>query len=281
LRKKQNIRTGVPKYLHEIVTSSNADIFINLLRSNAKETPFRIKLIQLENRKVIRLGHCPGITVDMMTEGALALTDKQYQKMQQKAVDMLQKLHNAVSIHITNDLGTDLTMSVLLRPFFTDTKLNWKTMKWMNLPVGEVIAGPVEDSLEGKLVCDLAVGGIGKLKKPVIIEAKKGKAVSVRSKDASALKSIKEALATDKWSDHIGEFAMGLNPGARLSSNEFLEIEKLGDTAHIAFGNNTDFPGGRNHSANHMDFLISAPTVEVTRADGTKFKIMVKGKVKV
>jgi leucyl aminopeptidase (aminopeptidase T) len=280
LTKKESIRTDVPKHLHEVVTSSKADIFINLLRGSAEETPFRINLIQLENRNRMRLGHCPGITVDMMTKGALALTDTQYKKMQQKAQDMLHQLQNVVSVHVTNEKGTDLKLSTLLRAFFTDTKLNWRTMKWMNLPVGEVIVGPVEDSLEGRLVCDMAIGGIGRIKKPLTIDAKKGRAVKVDSKDKKVLKRVKEALKTDKWSSNIGEFAMGLNPKARLSK-EFLEIEKIGNTAHIAFGNNLDFPGGRNPSANHMDFLISAPTVELTKSNGDTYTIMKKGKVRV
>ncbi|MGW8289142.1 MAG: aminopeptidase, partial [Candidatus Bathyarchaeia archaeon] len=63
------------------------------------------------------------------------------------------------------------TLSTKGRNFFTDTKLDWKTMKWMNLPTGEVIVAPVEDSLNGKLVCDMAIGGIGKLRQPVEVTA--------------------------------------------------------------------------------------------------------------
>jgi aminopeptidase len=274
---KKNIRTQTPDFLHEIVTSSRPDIFINLLRGPAQETPFRIMLIALETRRRIRLGHCPGITLDMLTDGALALTDNEYKEMQDKASKLMQTLIGTKTAYITNDLGTDLRLSTASRPFFTDTKLNWQTMKWMNLPVGEVLCGPVEDSLEGTLICDLAVGGTGLLKEPVVIKAKRGKAVLVSSGDVSALKTIKQALSTDEWSDRIGEFAFGLNPKARLC-DEFLETEKLCNTAHIAFGHNTDFPGGQNTSQNHMDFLISRPTIEVEKESGDRVIIMKKGK---
>jgi hypothetical protein len=276
--KKECIRHTVPEFLSEAVTGSNADVFINLMRGPSSETPFRIKLIKLENRGRIRLGHCPGITLDMMESGALALTDEEYKVMQNIAQDLMASLANTVGVHISNDIGTDLTMRTRGRPFFTDTKLDWKTYKWMNLPVGEVLCGPEEDSLEGTLVCDLAIGGVGRVKSNVTVKAKKGKAVSVESKDKIALKDIQQALATDKWSDHVGEFAFGLNPKARLV-DEFLETEKLGSACHIAFGNNLDYPGGKNPSANHMDLLISKPTVEVTKEDGSKLLVMKKGKI--
>jgi leucyl aminopeptidase (aminopeptidase T) len=60
----------------------------------------------------------------------------------------------------------------------------------------------------------------------------------------------------------VGEFAFGINPKARLIE-EFLETEKIIGTVHIAFGDNTDFPGGKNDSANHMDFLMDEPTVKI------------------
>ena len=85
------------------------------------------------------------------------------------------------------------------------------------------------------------------------------------------------ALKTDEWASFIGEFAFGINPHARLSAEEFLEVEKIGNTCHVAFGNNTDFPGGKNSSGNHMDFLMSSPNVTLTYKDGTTKEIVKKG----
>ena len=72
----------------------------------------------------------------------------------------------------------------------------------------------------------------------------------------------------------IGELGIGLNPGARLTGN-LLEDEKAGKTAHIAFGNNTEMPNGKNKSKTHRDFLFYNPTFEVEYTDGTK-KILIK-----
>jgi aminopeptidase len=55
---------------------------------------------------------------------------------------------------------------------------------------------------------------------------------------------------------------------------EFLETEKMGGTVHIAFGNNADYPGGRNTSRTHQDFLMMRP--EVTVEFGTEKKVVMK-----
>ena len=75
---------------------------------------------------------------------------------------------------------------------------------------------------------------------------------------------------------YVGEFAFGLNRKARIHAN-FLEAEKVYRTVHIAFGHNSDYPGGMNNSATHMDFLISSPTVEVRLQSGDRFTIMEGG----
>ncbi len=269
-------RKEIPSHLHEIFASQNPDIFINLLRGTSEETPFRIKVTKMETRRRVRLGHCPGVTLDMLTDGALALGSEEYRKMQIFADKLMQHLEGAVTIHFTAPNGTDFTMKVNERPFFTDTKVDWKTLKWMNLPVGEVICAPVENEANGTLVCDKAVGGVGKVSSVVKIALKDGRATSVESSDSKSLLKIKDALATDSWSNAIGEFAFGINPSARFS-DEFLEAEKMHGTCHIALGNNLDYPNGKNGSSNHMDFLVFKPTIKVNYITGEERIVLKEG----
>lgn len=265
--KPNSFRDDIPPKIVELIEKQPPDIYINLLRGIREETPFRIKLIKMETHtRKARLGHCPGVTIDMLTEGALALTVEEHMKMQNFAEKLIQSLRQAERVEITNPAGTNVSLGVEGRPFFTDTIIDWKTMKWMNLPTGEVIVAPREDSLEGEFVCDLAIGGIGLLKAPVKLTINNGKVQTVFSKDEETLKRVKASLNTDESSDVVGEFAFGINPKARLTE-EFLEAEKYMGTIHIAFGNNADMPGGRNQSKNHMDFLISKPTVKIFGKD--------------
>jgi leucyl aminopeptidase (aminopeptidase T) len=269
-------RHEVPANLHEIFASQNPDIFINLLRGTTEETPFRIKVTKMETRRRVRLGHCPGVTYEMLTDGALALDSEKYKKMQIFADKLMMRLGGVASISLTDPNGTDLKLGVEDRAFFTDTKVDWKTLKWMNLPVGEVIVAPIENMANGRLVCDSAIGGIGKLTTPIEIEVKDGK-VDKLGEGGEAGARIKKALGTDAWSSVIGEFAFGINPSARFS-DEFLETEKILGTCHIAFGNNIDFPGGRNCSMNHMDFLFMKPTVRATYKSGETILVVKDGK---
>jgi len=262
-------RNQLPVEHQRFLTTERPDIYINLLRGIREETPFRISIIHSETSDhKARLGHCPGIAMDMLTEGALALTGSEHREMQAFAGKLMKNLDDAIAIEVTNPAGTNLTFSVDNRAFFTDTKIDWKTMKWMNLPTGEVIVAPVETSLEGKLVCDMAIGGIGPIDTPFIIEVEDGAVQNTFSEDAAVQKRVTESLATDEMAKVVGEFAFGINPKARFVE-EFLETEKIEGTVHLAFGDNLDYPSGQNNSANHMDFLISSPTVRVRKRNST------------
>ncbi len=278
LKTDENVlRKEVPPQIMEILTKETPDIYINLLRGTREETQFRIKLIKMETKGLkARLGHCPGVTLDMLTEGALALTAEEHRQMQSFADKLIEKLSKAVRVEVMNPAGTNVSLSVEGRPFFTDTKIDWETMKWMNLPTGEVIVAPVESSLEGKLVCDMAIGGIGPIKTPVEITVKNGEVKAASSADTEVLRRVKGSLNTDEWSNVVGEFAFGINSKARFVE-EFLEAEKMLNTIHIAFGNNSDMPGGKNPSQNHMDFLVSKPTVNVFNKDGSSINVLMKG----
>ncbi|MEM2141794.1 MAG: aminopeptidase [Candidatus Thorarchaeota archaeon] len=274
-------RTEIPHHLLEIINGPRPpDIYVNLLRGPAQETAFRVKLIRLETRKrTSRLGHCPGITIDMLTEGALALTREEYVEMQGSARQLLTLLQNVETVHVRSASGSDFSLGVSGRTWFSDTYLDWKTMKWMNLPTGEVIVGPIENSMEGTLVCDLAVGGIGPIRQPVRIQVEKGKVRRLESQDSHALEIIRQVQATDEMAKYVGEFAIGLNPRARVV-REFLESEKVGGTIHVAFGNNMDYPGTvTNNSSTHQDFLVSRPTVDIRYADGSERTLMRDGRL--
>jgi leucyl aminopeptidase (aminopeptidase T) len=280
LKTEPTFRKEIPRDIKEIFTKQRTDIFVNLLRGTRQETTFRIKLTEMETENCkARLAHCPGITLDMLTNGALALTIKDYSRMQNFANNLIQHLKRASRVEITNPTGTNISMSVEKRPFFTDTMIDWNRLNWMNMPTGEVMVAPVENSLEGKLVCDMAIGGIGPIKAVVGITAKNGKVQKTESQDDQVLRSVKDSLKTDNRASIVGEFAFGINPKARFVE-EFLEAEKILGTIHIAFGNNLDMPGGKNPSNNHMDFLISRPTVKIVNKDNSTLDVLVDGTFK-
>jgi len=276
----KSFRREPPPFLVESLVSGGPELAINCLRGSAEETPFRVRLIALQTRnKTTRLGHGPGITMDMLTEGALALSVGEYREMNGRADRIIAATEGAQDVVLSTPEGTDLKMSMRGRGFFKDTTITGD--KWGNLPTGEATTGPVENSLEGTLVCDVAVGGIGLIEKPLKIHCEHGRAVKIEGEDEKVSARIKEALSTDDMASMVGEMAIGLNPKARVVE-EFLEAEKVLSTAHIAFGRNIDYPtGGKNNSANHMDFLMNRPNVTVFFQDSRELDLLVDGEIAV
>ena len=255
-------------------TLSNYSIILNTFTSRASETPFRIKLTDMETEVGARVGHGPGITREMMTEGPMNVD---YGELQKVAFSFMDILHGVEKFHITTKKGTDLEIYLDGREFETDVVIEKGNMG--NLPAGEVWAAPVETKASGVLVVDGTIGGnIGHVEKELKIELKAGRIVSMHSADADLVIAVDELLSIDKYAKTIGELGIGLNPKARLTGN-MLEDEKAARTAHLAFGNNLDMPGGKNPSNMHLDMLFHEPTMEITYLDGSKRVVMRDGEL--
>ncbi len=276
LEPSKEYRRTIPLHLREAIIASHPDVYMNLLRGPAEEVEFRIELISLERRRRVRLAHCPGVTLDMLAEGALALSEEDYIEMRQLAQELLTTLQDVVEVRVMSSSGADFTISVEGREFFTDVQLDWRSLMWINLPVGEVTVAPIESSMSGKLVAE-AAGGIGLVEGGIELRASGGKADLESLKCRPEVRDvIQRVLKADAQASMLGEFAIGINRKARVVE-EFLESEKVYGTAHVAFGSNRDMPGGRNTSRSHIDFLITKPTVTVKYRDGSTREILAEG----
>jgi len=249
------------------------DVILNIFEGIAEETPFRIKLIRKEAGVNARIGHCPGITTRMMTEGPMTAD---YKAIARDVAYLTKKFENAKGIHITAPAGTDITLDIEDRPFDTDVSI--PRGKFGNLPAGELWCAPVEDGANGIIVVDGSIGDVGQVPAILRITVAKGKIANIESEDKAFEQRISELCSLDEYASVVGELGIGLNPQARLVGN-LLEDEKAGETAHIAFGNNQEMPGGKNPSRTHRDYLFYKPTMIVSYKDGTKKTIMAEGKV--
>ena len=260
----------IPKsFAPELEHCKSGGVIINAFEGHSSETPFRIKLIKKELSTNSRVGHAPGITLSMMTEGPMNVNWSNVAKN----VDLLMKKFQGVnSVHITAPGGTNIMLNIKDRAFNTDVRI--KPGAFGNLPAGEIWCAPIENGAEGVIVCDGSIGDIGQVSAPLKIEVKNGKIVALESDDNQLVEKIKELTGVDEMASVVGELGIGLNPKARLTGN-LLEDEKAGKTAHIAFGNNTEMPNGKNDSQTHRDFLFYNPTFEVEYSDGAK-KIIIK-----
>jgi leucyl aminopeptidase (aminopeptidase T) len=237
---------------------SNKTIVLNIIKAFAEEIQFRIKwLFIVEENKSIRCAHMPGVTESMMTEGPFNVD---YYEMKTKADLLIDLFKNAEYIHITTEEGTNLMLGIKERKFTNDVFI--KSGQMSNLPCGEIYCAPEETRADGVILFNASIGDIGLLKNPLKVILENGKIKKFESTDNELVKKIIELTNVDEYAKVIGELGIGINPGARITGN-MLEDEKAIGTAHIAFGNNEDFPGGgKNMSKIHRDYLFYRPTIE-------------------
>ncbi len=249
------------------------DVIINTFDSEAKETPFRVKLLYEEISYNAKVGHAPGITREMMYEGPMNVD---YKDIVIKAKQLMAAFDDAESVQITTKLGTNLRLGIKNRGFQTDVLI--PEGSFGNLPAGEIWCAPEEDKGNGVVVVDGSIGDIGSLKDLIHLTVEDGELVKIESANKEIVKELEELTTIDRMANIIGELGIGLNPNARLTGN-LLEDEKAGKTAHIAFGNNMDMVNGCNNSKTHRDFLFKEPTIVVTYTNMIRKTIMEDGVV--
>ncbi len=262
----------VPKDLEDLIP--DYDVFINILAENEYETPFRVSLVVDHELKYGRVGHGPGFNIEMMARGPMS-TD--YTVIAEKANSLLKKLQDATEIEVMAPSGTKLTFSVRERKFMTDVTIGDREIG--NFPMGEIYVAPIEDSANGIVAVDGSIGDIGNMSSPLAITIKNGKISNIQFYQKTLKKRIEKLLSVDEEASIIGEFGIGLNPGAVPCGHTLLD-EKAGRTAHVAFGNNVGFKSpGNNHSKTHRDFIFMNPTIITTYRDGYRRVIMRRGDV--
>jgi leucyl aminopeptidase (aminopeptidase T) len=249
-------------------------IVLNILKAYPEEIAFRIKWIfKVEENKLVKMGHMPGITEDMM----LRSVNVDFNKMRSIADFLINKLNDAVQLHIATEEGTDILLGIKERIFFGD--IGAAEGEMCNLPCGEIYCAPLETEANGVVVFNASIGDIGLLKHSLKVFLSNGRITKFESEDEALVKRITALTDVDDNASLIGELGIGINPGAIITGN-MLEDEKAIGTAHIAFGNNADFPGGgKNNSKIHRDFLFYRPTIEAMFFNGTKKTIMKKGEI--
>lgn len=270
IKNEQRPVKEIPEELEKLL--SGKTIVLNILRAYPEEIAFRIKwLFKVEENKLIKMGHMPGITEEMMFRSV----NVDFYKMKSTADMLIAKFKKADRLHITTEEGTDLFISVKDRIFIDDVGIAEGGM--CNLPCGEIYCAPVETEADGIIIFNASIGDIGLLKQPLKVVVQKGKIIKFDSEDQQLVTKITELTSVDEEAKVIGELGIGINSGAIITGN-MLEDEKAIGTAHIAFGNNADFPGGgNNHSKIHRDYLFYNPTIKAFYSDGSEQVIISKG----
>lgn len=221
---------------------------------------------RMANRAGARIASLPGVTEDMLSDGALTAD---YLEIQKTTRRLERRLRGAKSVHLASAAGTDLTFDVTRRDWITDdTGVCHRRGETTTLPAGEIFVAPIEGSADGRLVLDATF--LTPLKEPVSVVVKEGHA----SKVVGASEAIHEMNRGGKEGRNFGKFGLGLNPRARITGN-ILEDEKALGAVHIVFGDNAAY-GGTVRCGVRVDAILTKATVEV---DGKR--IMERGALNV
>ncbi|KPA17537.1 aminopeptidase (leucyl aminopeptidase, aminopeptidase T) [Candidatus Magnetomorum sp. HK-1] len=201
-----------------------------------------------------RIATLPGITVDSFIRG-LSADYTEIKKITERV-----KLYLAMHLHafISSPSGTKLSVDLGNAPVKSIGEITQPGM-FSNLPDGESELAPT--TANGVLVVDRCGDFITE---PTKITITNGFITDIEKTPSGERFSnlIEVAMKKDGNTNarFIAEFAIGTNPGARVTGN-ILEDEKVLGTCHIAFGDNTSYPGGENKSVLHIDTIVISPTI--------------------
>lgn len=213
-----------------------------------------------------RVATMPGITEEMFRQGAMTANYDEVEKLTATVTEMLTKAKTA---RIEKD-GCVLTLSLEGRDGVPSPGVYKEPGKCGNLPSGEAYIAPLEDGVDGEMIVDGSMVGIGKLENPLHMVISEGKLRSVTGEKSENL----DILLKNEKNATVAELGIGTNEAAILNG-VILEDEKVYGTVHIAFGTNTSF-GGINKADCHMDGIILKPTLwldDVKVIDEGKFLV--------
>jgi len=203
--------------------------------------------------KYARVATMPGITKKMFP--ALNVN---YKKLSEDCEKLKEAYEKTKIIHLVTEKGTDVSFYISGRQPDVDNGVLCKKGSLHNLPAGEVGIAPLENKTHGKIVVDVCMVGIEKIKTPITITVRNGHIVRISGKnEASKLRRIFKKC--DKNAKVLCEFSIGMNKKAKIIG-KVLNDEKSYGTCHVAFGDNINL-GGKNKSNIHIDGVINKPTI--------------------
>ncbi len=228
-----------------------ADVVLIITTKSLSHTKARARATQ----NGARIATMPGVTRDMLKRFAQVDLGRMKARTNRLA-DALDQGHRVV---LTSAKGTHLTFSISDRMAHgRKASVFDQPGYWGNIPCGEACVAPVEDSVDGTLVIDASIAGIGLVDCDTVFQIEGGQVAEIRG--GTAARQF-EALLDHHAKRQVAEFGIGTNDKAAITGIT-LEDEKALGTCHIAFGNNSFF-GGTNRVSFHIDCVMKAPNIEI------------------
>lgn len=204
------------------------------------------------------------LSLPLSTNDGSSLMEQEFLKMDPKkaaamARPMLRALRRADTIHVTTQLGTDITLDIRgRRPgLFNGVAARPGDCASASF---EVYIPPVETWTTGRVVLDGSMGYLGLVSQPLELWFESGRLTRIAdTPDGRRLREYIESFG-DGEMYCAAEFGIGLNQISRCRGASYIEDESTYGTFHIGFGRNLAL-GGDHDAAGHFDIVVHHPTI--------------------
>lgn len=225
-----------------------SDIYILATTWNLQHTSARLEAIKNGSRGTT----IPQVTEDLLITGGILADFDACDRMGRQLGAILEK---SQEMRITSPSGTDIRGQVSGRKVVYETGIFRTPGSYAALPNSEINISPVEGTAEGVIVSDVRLGAAGVTRdEPATVEVRSGKIQTIKGGPIS--KIFWDGL--EEWNDptvyNVAEFALGLNPKARLYAT-FLEDEGYLGNGHVGIGSNWAM-GGQIKAPLHTDLIF-------------------------
>ena len=272
----------IPEVLYNVINNSKA-LIVNINRLSEETFTFIRPLSDLCNKKKVKhlLSYEPKLKY--LKEGIAA----DYMAIEKKTKNLKEILEESENIEVISEFGTSLKFKIY-KDIAARSPL-FESGQYINqAPEGEVMACPVEETFNGKLVADGTITGMGKPPEPIEWEFKNGQVTKVKGNEEFIAKLLSMIQRADKrvrtlkgvW---IAEFALGTNDRAEYDDN-LSNCEKVSGGIHVAVGKTCGVTVGRflgkdRGETFHIDNILTNCTVTVNKKNGEKVIIIKSGKL--
>lgn len=178
-----------------------------------------------------------------------------YSRMQAALKPLKELMEKTDKVHVTGR-GTDLTFSIKGMPAVP-------CAGEVNIPDGEIFAGPVLDSVNGVITYNTTAYFDGVAFENICFHFENGRIVEATANDTERLNQI---LDRDEGCRRIGEFAIGLNPYVTRPMKDSMFNEKMTGSIHFTPGNSITESDNGNRASIHWD-IVFAQTPEYGGGD--------------
>lgn len=237
-----------------VAACREADVFFLPTSFSQTHTDARIEAIKNGARGATMCD----VTEDALCTGAILGDFEECDRVGRKLGSILARTRE---VRIRTERGTDIRGIVSGRPVQYETGLFREPGQFGAFPDSEINISPIEGTAEGVIVADVRVMSVGVTRQePITIKVKDGIIVGIEG--GSLAEDFKEVLAAlkDDTAYNIAEFAIGLNPAARLYCTNLEDLGRLGN-AHVGIGSNYSI-GGKVKAPCHIDAIFKDAVIE-------------------